>query len=81
MCKSGGDRPGLPAPNKPEGFSGRKATLNHSSGPEISEFRRCVKVEETVLGFPPLISLKVFVDVKQHSTTAPVQRYQSSGGV
>ena len=38
-------------------------------------------MEETVLGFPPLISLKVFVDVKQHSTTAPVQRYQSSGGV
>ena len=28
LCESGGDRPGLPVPNSPYGFCGRKATLN-----------------------------------------------------
>ena len=33
-----------------------------------SEFRSCVKVEVAVLGSQALISLKVSLDVKQHST-------------
>ena len=28
VCESRGGRPGLPVPNKPDGFCGRKATLN-----------------------------------------------------
>ena len=28
LCESRDDRPGLPVPNKPYGFCGRKATLN-----------------------------------------------------
>ena len=27
LCESGGGRPGLPVPNKPDGFCGRTATL------------------------------------------------------
>ena len=30
LCESGGGRPGLPVPNKPYGFCGRKATLYHA---------------------------------------------------
>ena len=29
LCESQGGRPGLPVPNKPYGFCGRKAALNH----------------------------------------------------
>ena len=29
LCDSRGGRPGLPVPDKPYGFCGRKATLNH----------------------------------------------------
>ena len=33
LCESRGGRPGLPVPNKPDGFSsGRKATLERCSG-------------------------------------------------
>ena len=32
LCESPGDRPGLPVPNKPHAFCGRKATLNQSMG-------------------------------------------------
>ena len=28
VCESRGDRPGFPAPNKPYGLCGRKATFN-----------------------------------------------------
>ena len=28
LCESRGSRPGLPIPNKPQGFCGRKATLS-----------------------------------------------------
>ena len=28
LCESRGGRPGLPIPNKPHGFCGRKTTLN-----------------------------------------------------
>ena len=28
LCESRGGRPGLPVPNKPDGFCGRKATRN-----------------------------------------------------
>ena len=28
VCESGGGRPGLPVPDKPDGLCGRKATLN-----------------------------------------------------
>ena len=30
LCGSRGSRPGLPVPNKPDGFCGRKATLNRA---------------------------------------------------
>ena len=49
-------RPGLPVPNKPQGFCGRKAALNMNS-----ELRSCVKAEVAVL-----ISLRVSVDVKHY---------------
>ena len=32
LCESRGGRPGLPVPNKPHGFCGRKATLNQKMG-------------------------------------------------
>ena len=32
VCESRGGRPGLPVPNKPDGFCGRKATLKQNSG-------------------------------------------------
>ena len=32
LCESRGGRPGLPVPNKPNGFCGRKATLKQNSG-------------------------------------------------
>ena len=32
MCESGGGRSGLPVPNNPHGFWGRKATLNSNTG-------------------------------------------------
>ena len=52
-------------PKKPDGFCGRKATLNCS----ISELRSCVKVEVAVLGSPPsLISLMVSVDASKAAT-------------
>ena len=66
LCESRGGRPGLPVPNKPYGLCGRKATLNY----RISELRSCVKVEVAVLGSPSIISLMVYVDIKQHRTVA-----------
>ena len=33
VCESRGGRPGLPVPNKPDGFCGRKVTLKTTSGP------------------------------------------------
>ena len=65
LCESGGGRPGLPVPNSPYGVCGvygRKATLNLNLCHK--EFRSCIKVEVTVLGFQSLISLMVSVDVK-----------------
>ena len=47
LCESRGGRAGLPVPNKPDGFCGRKATL------EEEEARSCVKVEVAVLGSRP----------------------------
>ena len=58
LCESRGGRPGLPVPDSPYGFCGRKATLNLNS-----DFRSYVKA---VLGYPSLIVLMVSVDVKQH---------------
>ena len=41
LCESRGGRPGLPVPNEPYGFCGRKATLQHhtSNGEETSTER------------------------------------------
>ena len=36
LCESRGGRPGLPVPNKPDGFCGRKATLNLNSDTQSS---------------------------------------------
>ena len=33
----------------------------------VTELRSCVKVEVAILGSPSLISLMVYVDIKQHS--------------
>ena len=60
LCESRGARPGLPVPNSPYGFCGRKATLNELYW---SELRSCVKVEVAVLGSPSLIVRTVSVDV------------------
>ena len=54
LCENRGGRPGLPVPNNPDVFCGRKGTLNWKSLPEL---RSCVKVEVAVLGSPSLISL------------------------
>ena len=60
-CASLGGRPGLPVPNKPYGFCGRKATLN-------------IRVQELCESrggrpwLPVLLSLMVSVDVTQHWT-------------
>ena len=35
LCESRGGRPGLPVPNKPRGFCGRKATLNQIKAPTV----------------------------------------------
>ena len=62
LCESRGGRLGLPVPNKPYGFCGRKATLNLN---EIaSELRNYVKNEVDVLGSPSLTVRTVSVDVK-----------------
>ena len=63
VCESRGGRPGLPVPDKPDGFCGRKATFKKEA--TASELRSCVKVEVAVLGYPSLISLMVSVDVKR----------------
>ena len=55
---------GSPVPVSTYGLCGRKATLKKKLCK--TEFRSCVKVEVTVLGFPSLIALMVSVDVKQH---------------
>ena len=68
-------RRGLLVPNKPNGFCGRKATLNSNSS-KLSELRSC----EAVLGSPSLISLMVSVDVNQHWTRT-LWNCQSSGAV
>ena len=51
LCESRGGRPGLPVPNSPYGFCGRKATLNEwatqSSGAVF------MKAEVAVLGSRP----------------------------
>ena len=36
LCESRGGRPGLPVPNKPGGFCGRKVTLNLNSDTQSS---------------------------------------------
>ena len=65
LCESRGGCPGLPVPNNPHGFCGRKATPNQNeSWP--TELRGRVKVEEAVLDSPSLLVLTVSVDVKQH---------------
>ena len=48
LCESRGGRAGFPVPNKPDGFCGRKATLEEEE--EEEEARSCVKVEVAVLG-------------------------------
>ena len=60
LCEGGG-RPGIPVPNNPCGFCGRKATLKRGS-----ELRSCVKVEVDVLGSLTLIVPKVSVEVQKH---------------
>ena len=50
LCEIRGGRPGLPVPDKPYGFCGRKATPKH---PVLSEFRSCVKVEVAFLAPRP----------------------------
>ena len=40
--------------------------IKYNSVDESSELRSCVNVEVAVVGSPSLISLMVFVDVKQH---------------
>ena len=66
LCECGGGRPGLPVSNKPYGFCGRQAALNHSVNRwKCTELRSCVNVEVAVLGSPSLISLMVSVNVKQ----------------
>ena len=63
LCESRGGRPGLPVPNSPYGFCGRKATFELEFATEL---RSCVKVEVDVLSSPSLIVRTVSVDVKQH---------------
>ena len=46
MCESRGGRPGLPVANKP------------TVSVDVTEVRRCVKVEVAVRGSPSLISLR-----------------------
>ena len=45
LCESRGGRPGLPVPNTPDGFCGRKATLNytaaHFTGNRDAVFESC----------------------------------------
>ena len=67
LCGSRGGRPGLPVPNRPYGFCGRKATLN--SGPQSTS----MEVDVAVLDSLSLISLLVSVDVKHHERTRPCQ--------
>ena len=58
-------RPGLPVPNRPDGFCGLKATLKQNNY-TLSHLRSCVRVAVAVLG---ILSPTVFmfsVDVKQH---------------
>ena len=62
LCESRGGRPDLPVPNSPDGFCGRKATLNLNGS--VSEFRSCVKVEVDALGSPSLKTPTVSVVVK-----------------
>ena len=66
LCGCRGGPPGLPVPNKPGGFCGRKATLKQNC--TESELRSCVKIEGAVLGSLSLIVHKVYMDVKQHLT-------------
>ena len=47
LCESRGGRPGLTAPNKPDSFCGRKATLK-----SLVELRNCVKVGVVRPGLP-----------------------------
>ena len=77
LCESRGGRPGLPVPNNPFGFCGRKATFEEAV--YHSELRSCVKVEVVVLGSPSLIIPMVSVDVKLH--LKKLCTIQSSGAV
>ena len=61
MCCGG--RPGLPVPNSPYGFCGRKVTFTEEHD-EIRALELSVKVVVAVLGSPSLIVLMVSVDVK-----------------
>ena len=51
LCKRGGVRPGLPAPNRSYGLCGRKATLNLMLALGAQEL---YDREVDDLGFPPL---------------------------
>ena len=64
LCESRNGLAGLPVPNKPYGFCGRKATLKRNI--DTLEFRSCVKGEVAFLGSPSLIVRMVSVDVKLH---------------
>ena len=68
LCERRGGRPGLPVPNKPYGFCGRKATLNSNCARQSSG-----AVCESRSDSLSLISLMVSVDVKQHSTSSKVR--------
>ena len=56
LCESRGGRPGLPVPNSPFGFCGRKATLKN-------RIQELCEIEVDVLHSPSLIVVMVSVDV------------------
>ena len=53
-----------PVPSKPTVSVMATVDVKHELGP--SELRSCVEVDVAVLGSPSLISLVVYMDVKQH---------------
>ena len=57
---------GPPVPNSPYGPCGPYQSKLRNLNCSISELRRCVRVEEDVLGSPSLIVRTVSVDVEEH---------------
>ena len=71
LCEGRGGRPGLPVPNKPHGFCGRKAPLNQSS---LGDPVRLV-VQEVTKFFRPLFRPILFLV----SLTSHLDCSESSG--